>query len=955
MRTIASALALLLGLLAAGCNGELVGGGQTPAKLVVVSGDLQSAPAGEELPQPLVVRVVDDANRPVANQLVNFVVTAGGGSVFAGAALTNAQGEARERWRLGTVAGDTQRVEARAVDAATGEPLVFAHFRAVATAGPAASIGPAANASYIGLPMLPLADSVAALVRDQYGNPVAGQTVAWSVAQGGGSASPASSVTDANGVARTSWTLGSQFEGTQVLQAAAGVALTTQFTANVQVPAGAVLVKVSGDGQNGVAGEPLAQPLVVRVQHADGRPIAGIPVTFSVAAIYGSVSPATSVSDANGQVTVQWTLGAFPYGVRATASIPSAAAEVAFTATSSPGPVAELRKTAGDAQTGRAGSVLADSLEVQAVDRFFNRVPGVTVTWSAPAGSVSPATAVTRADGTARAAFTLPAAAGQATAQASVPGAAPVAFTALATSSPVYMRILQPTANSLWGDTLRVVVAIDSANASISSVQATAGGRTVTLQPVSGTLRGTLLLDGTPAGPMELRVRAQTVNGDTAAVTATFIHDQRPNLTVSSPGEGAVVRNEMLRLDADCTDDAPGGCASITATAHFVTGSRPNLQLASGTSGIHTTVPLAGANGLVIAIGFTATDSRGQTRHAVDTVYVEGSQALTEVASGGSEMWDVDGSGRALYSDTAGALWTRAGGSETLVAAWAEADYARLHPLGAIFYQRYGADGGRLVNKLAYDWRGGALVELGPVNAEMMVSGSWAIWTNSRNLYRRDLTTGTTIQLSSTAGNDRNDVTSSGQVAYWTGPSPFEEGDVYDIYLFDGTGTTRLTSDADSSQWNILPVTDGTSVLYTTSAQGGRTTTQPGRIALWRDGVETLLTSTPRAHTPHASYEAEGGWIAWVDEDAGGILQIHTRSPGGVDRRATSGGTGSALRALLADGTVIYVNGGAMYAIRAPYTGTPVRVASDWGSRALRVVGGDVFLVLGRSAFRVNY
>ncbi|HEX5872676.1 MAG TPA: Ig-like domain-containing protein, partial [Longimicrobium sp.] len=95
MRTIASAGALLLGLLAAGCTGELVGGGHAPASMDIVSGNDQQATVGQELPQPLVVKVVDEQGRPVRNQLVNFRVTAGGGSVFAGSALTNRDGIAQ--------------------------------------------------------------------------------------------------------------------------------------------------------------------------------------------------------------------------------------------------------------------------------------------------------------------------------------------------------------------------------------------------------------------------------------------------------------------------------------------------------------------------------------------------------------------------------------------------------------------------------------------------------------------------------------------------------------------------------------------------------------------------------------------------------------------------------------------------------------------------------------------
>src|SRR3954471_7624391 len=95
------------------------------AHLDVLSGNTQTAPVGTELPQPLVVKVTDDKGHVVKGQVVNFVVTAGGGHVFAGTAITNDDGLAQERWTLGGVAGP-QQLEARAVDGATGQALVFA-------------------------------------------------------------------------------------------------------------------------------------------------------------------------------------------------------------------------------------------------------------------------------------------------------------------------------------------------------------------------------------------------------------------------------------------------------------------------------------------------------------------------------------------------------------------------------------------------------------------------------------------------------------------------------------------------------------------------------------------------------------------------------------------------------------------------------------------------------------
>ena len=99
-----------------------------PLTMSVVSGDGQVGTPGAELPAPLVARVEDSRGRPVVGQIVNFRVVSGGGSVFAGAAISNRNGLVQERWTLGF--GGLQRVEARAVDPATGAPLTFAVFTA---------------------------------------------------------------------------------------------------------------------------------------------------------------------------------------------------------------------------------------------------------------------------------------------------------------------------------------------------------------------------------------------------------------------------------------------------------------------------------------------------------------------------------------------------------------------------------------------------------------------------------------------------------------------------------------------------------------------------------------------------------------------------------------------------------------------------------------------------------
>src|SRR5205807_441431 len=103
---------------------------QTQA-LQAVSGDNQIGVVGKELPDALIVRVTTDAGQPVSGQLISFVVTSGGGSVFAGTSLADSDGFAQERWALGDTAGQNQ-LEARAVDSRTGTEIVFARFSATA-------------------------------------------------------------------------------------------------------------------------------------------------------------------------------------------------------------------------------------------------------------------------------------------------------------------------------------------------------------------------------------------------------------------------------------------------------------------------------------------------------------------------------------------------------------------------------------------------------------------------------------------------------------------------------------------------------------------------------------------------------------------------------------------------------------------------------------------------------
>ncbi|HEU0052103.1 MAG TPA: Ig-like domain-containing protein [Longimicrobium sp.] len=398
------AAAALLAL--AACESSTGTEAHAPARLDVVSGDLQSGTAGAELPTPIVVKVVDDKGKAVKGQLVNFRVAAGGGSVFAGSALTNKDGIAQERWTLGTSAADSQKVEARAVDPETGEGLVFAVFRATATPGAATTIAAVAPLAKSGFAGAVVADSPAVKATDKYGNPVPNVTIAWTA--DAGSTIGATSQTNAAGIAKAAWTLATRVDSSYRATASAGALGSAQFTATAAVPAGSILQKISGD-QTVSVGTAFA-PLVVKLTLADGRPVRGAEVVFSAP----NAGPETVRTAADGTASYQLLGGEnSPATYSFTAAV--GGASVGFTAQRQAGTVARLLLVSqfdfGSVNTVLAGMTLPSFYGVVvALDAFGNPVPGAVVNYTVTQGngSVSPAQATTNAQGrTAGAVFTM--------------------------------------------------------------------------------------------------------------------------------------------------------------------------------------------------------------------------------------------------------------------------------------------------------------------------------------------------------------------------------------------------------------------------------------------------------------------------------------------------------------------------------------------------------------------
>jgi hypothetical protein len=278
---------------------------QALAVIQVKNGDAQTAVVGTELPAAISVHAADGTGAPMAGQIVNFKVTQGGGSVFAGSAITDANGNASERWTLGTLAG-VQKVEVRAVNSA-GVAIVFATIQATAIAGAPSSIVNDSGDGQFAERGRTLASPIAVVVTDQFGNPTAGVELSFA-AQNGGSASPSTALTDLEGKTSTAWTLGVAQLGLQSMKVFVSAAPSVQFnvsaTAIETIPFAITIV--GGNQQTVTQHVPLLEPLQVRVTDYLGNPKPDVYVEFYSSPGYGFIqyfSPVYGYLEGVGNVT----------------------------------------------------------------------------------------------------------------------------------------------------------------------------------------------------------------------------------------------------------------------------------------------------------------------------------------------------------------------------------------------------------------------------------------------------------------------------------------------------------------------------------------------------------------------------------------------------------------------------------------------------------------------------
>ena len=162
-----------------------------------------------------------------------------------------------------------------------------------------------------GLPGAALKKPFVIEVQDERDDAFEEVPVTFTVASGDGTLSTTSTATNTNGRAESTLTLGPNPGTNTVTVSVAGTQEQQTFTAEgIRIPLAFWII--SGDDQEGLLGEALANPFVVEVRDQSGDPLPGVQVAFSVRIGGGMLSATSATTDVNGRAESILTLGPNP-------------------------------------------------------------------------------------------------------------------------------------------------------------------------------------------------------------------------------------------------------------------------------------------------------------------------------------------------------------------------------------------------------------------------------------------------------------------------------------------------------------------------------------------------------------------------------------------------------------------------------------------------------------------
>ncbi|MFL5493791.1 MAG: Ig-like domain-containing protein [Gemmatimonadales bacterium] len=451
-----------------------------------------------------------------------------------------------------------------------------------------------------------LGDSLVVRVIDRFGNPVGGTEVTWTAGVGG-SVSPATSVTSADGQAGAQRVLGADI-GTYVTTAEIlGMESAPEPAVFTTIGVAARLALSVAPPAVATSGVPLNPQPVLQLQDAVGNDVArdGVVVTVQISAGGGSLDGlTTATSDAGGRVAFADLAIRGSPGTRTLIFAADGFASASATVALGVGAPASMEAAAGTEQSATVATAVAVRPAVVVRDQDGNALAGIPVTFKVTAGGglLAGATPVTGADGIAAVGgWTLGKSAGSNTLQATLSGlevsGSPVVFSATASPGPVSAeksRVSAEPANiTASGGSSRSTITVTARDAfdnpipDLAVVLSASGTGSTLTQPASPTGSNgstTGLLSSTTPGTS---VVSATIAGTSVSQTATVsVSTGAPSAAQSSAtvpagtaGFGTVLE---IRLKDAQGNDVAGQAGAIAVS---VSGANPRGSVSASDQG----------------------------------------------------------------------------------------------------------------------------------------------------------------------------------------------------------------------------------------------------------------------------------------------------------------------------------------------------------------------------------
>jgi hypothetical protein len=367
------------------------------AVLTATAGSNQSTTVNTAFASNLLGTLTDQYGNRVPGVTITFTAPSNGASASfptGNTGVTDANGQVSKGIKANTVPG-TYNITA----ASGGSNPTTTFVNLTNLAGPPAILTAMGGSNQSATVNTAFATALTATLTDEYGNRLAGVLITFMAPNNGASAlfvGGNTATTDTNGQVSKNITANT-VAGTYNITATAsgGNNPSTTFVNLTNTPAApATLTATAGSNQSTAVNTAFATDLLATLTDQYGNGVPGVTITFSAPGSGASASfPSgdTGVTDTKGQVskaiianTVTGT-----YDIMAVASGGNNPSTTFVNLTNTPGSPASLTATGGSNQNAIVNTAFATPLTAILTDQYGNKIPGATITFSAPGSGAS--------------------------------------------------------------------------------------------------------------------------------------------------------------------------------------------------------------------------------------------------------------------------------------------------------------------------------------------------------------------------------------------------------------------------------------------------------------------------------------------------------------------------------------------------------------------------------------